>query len=166
MSVPPFTTDSRPPLRKDARAYRRQALTALPRGCCADAFGCCVGLCGKRKEIGVEGKGILQREAVRSLALLLPGSPPDCMLREKNAFRAYQIVTPRAPRWNAVFLRRSVLFQRNHSKSDRNTSRTVTETPLIVKRKKGPSRLPRAILDTSRTALVPWGGERKAPWAK
>jgi len=84
----------------------------------------------------------------------------DCMLREKNAFRAYQIVTPRAPRWNAVFLRRSVLFQRNHSKSDRNTSRTVTETPVIVKKKKPP------ILDTSGNTPVRWGGEGKAMWAK
>jgi hypothetical protein len=70
--------------------------------------------------------------AVRTLESL-PDSPLGGLASEGKHPRSFQII-PRDPQSQvAVFLRQSVLFQRNDPKSDRNTLRIISETGHGVK---------------------------------
>jgi hypothetical protein len=88
------------------------------------------------KKNGFEGKGLLYGAVIRSLELL-----PDSPLGGIHRIRcnpASARTSLRAPvLGNAVFLRQSVLFQRNHPKSDRNTVKIIYETAEGVKTKMG-----------------------------
>jgi hypothetical protein len=110
-------------------------LTTLPLWRSAESLGGFSNASKRGKKNGFEGKGLLSGAVIQPLELL-----PDSPLGGTHPTRcnpACARSSRRAPvLGNAVFLRQSVLFQRNHPKSDRNTTRSIYEYEWGVKTNK------------------------------